>query len=304
MALATDYRPRTIDELAGNTELKAALKSKLKLPHDKRPHVYLFTGPKGNGKTTLARIVASYIKCHDREFTEIDATDDSGGVSAIRELKRTIRYPPMTGDVRLWFIDEAANLTSKGQEAFLKMLEEPPSYAYFVLATTDPQKLTKTLKDRCIIFELKPLTPTEMENFITGIVEQEDVEIPTKVIKKIVSDSNGHPRAALQILERIIDLPVKDMEAAASASEEAEVQIIDFCRAMLKPKVSWKEIAPMVKNLVGEAESNRHAIRGYCSAILLNGTDNKQAALILECFKDKYMDKNDFVLASYSVFMG
>ena len=69
-------------------------------------------------------------------------------------------------------------------------------------------------------------------------------------------------------------------------------------------KVSWKEIAPMVKNLAGEAESNRHAIRGYCSAILLNGTDNKQAALILECFKDKYMDRNDFCLAAYSVFMG
>lgn len=304
MALATDYRPTTLTEFEGNSTLKAALKSKLSLAPDKRPHVYLFVGAKGTGKTTLARITASYLKCSDREFTEIDATDDSGGVTAIRELKRTVRYPPMVGDVRVWFIDECANLTSKGQEALLKMLEEPPKYAYFILATTDPQKLTKTLKDRCITFEVQPLSTKEMEEFISGIAEAEGVDLPDKVIKKIVQDSNGHPRAALQMLERIIDLPAKDMEKAVEQAAEVETQVIDLCRAMLKPKASWKEICPLIKTLTGEPESNRHAVRGYCSAILLSGQDNAKAALILEMFKDKYMDKNDFTLAAYQVFMG
>ena len=304
MALATDYRPTTLAEFEGNSTLKAALKSKLSLPPDKRPHVYLFVGNKGCGKTTLARIVASSLKCSDREFTEIDASDDSGGVTAIRELKRTVRYPPMVGDVRVWFIDECHLVTGKGQEAFLKMLEEPPKYAYFILATTDPQKLTKTLKDRCITFEVQPLSSKEMEEFISGIAEAEEVDLPDKVIKKIVQDSNGHPRAALQMLERIIDLPVKDMEKAVEQAAEVETQVIDLCRAMLKPKASWKEICPLIKTLTGEPESNRHAVRGYCSAILLSGQDNAKAALILECFKDKYMDKNDFVLAAYQVFMG
>lgn len=280
------------------------LASKLSLDINKRPHTFLFTGPKGCGKTTLARIVASSLKCSDREFTEIDASDDSGGVTAIRELKRTVRYPPMVGDVRVWFIDECHLLTGKGQEAFLKMLEEPPKYAYFILATTDPQKLIKTLKDRCVTFEVQPLSSKEMEEFISGIAEAEEVDLPDKVIKKIVQDSNGHPRAALQMLERIIDLPAKDMEKAVEQAAEVETQVIDLCRAMLKPKASWKEICPLIKTLTGEPESNRHAVRGYCSAILLSGQDNAKAALILECFKDKYMDKNDFVLAAYQVFMG
>ena len=304
MALATDYRPKNLSEFEGNEAIKASLKSKLSLPSDKRPHVYLFSGPKGCGKTTLARITATSLKCSDREFTEIDASDDSGGVTAIRELKRTVRYPPMVGDVRVWFIDEAHLVTGKGQEAFLKILEEPPAYAYFILATTDPQKLTKTLKDRCITFEVKPLTDKEMNVFLSDIIEREDVEIPADVLKKIVSDCNGHPRAALQMLEKIIDLPVKDMKKAVEDSAESETQVIDFCRAMMKPKASWKEIAPMLKTLSGEPESNRHAIRGYCSSILLSGQDNAKAALILEYFKDKYMDKNDFILATYQVFMG
>lgn len=308
MALATDYRPRNLEEMAGNETLKAALKSKLRLPADKRPHVFLVTGPKGCGKTTIARIIANSIKCHPNEFNEIDATDTSGGVDAVRELKRTIRYAPMAGDVRLWFIDEAHGVSPKGQEAFLKMLEEPPVYAYFVLATTDPQKLIKTLKDRCVVFEVKPLTNKEMGEFITGIAEEERVTIPAKVIKQIVSDSSGHPRAALQILERIIDLPETDMLAAAEQNAEMEVVAIDIARAIMAKGSQWKDIAPLVKGIT-DYENARYTMLGYCESILLNGKDDAmaaKAALVMTYMDKAFYDSKraGFTLAVYSIFKG
>lgn len=308
MALATDYRPLALNELAGNDTLKATLKSKLSLSPEKRPHVYLFTGPKGCGKTTLGRIVASHIKCHDFDFTEIDASDESGGVAAIRELKRTIRYPPMKGDVRVWFIDEAHNISAKGQEAFLKMLEEPPPYAYFVMSTTDPQKLIKTLKDRCMVLEVKPLTSKEMENFILDIAEEEQVTIPSKVVKRIVADSDGHPRAALQILERIIDLPESEMAAAAEQSEELEVAAIDLVRAIMNKGSNWRDIAPMIKG-ISDYENARHTMLGYCETILLGGKDDPmtaKAALAMTYMEKGFYDSKrpGFTLACYGIFKG
>ena len=306
MALATDHRPAKLEDLAGNVTLKKTLKSKLSLSNDRRPHVYLFTGPKGCGKTTLGRIVSSYLNCASREFTEIDASDESGGVSAIRELKRTIRYPPMEGNVRIWFIDECHLVTGKGQEAFLKMLEEPPAYAYFVLATTDPQKLTKTLKDRCVTFEVQPLSNKEMEDFLYDIIDKEGIDVPDKVVRRLVDGSGGHPRAALQMLERIADLSQNDMLKAVEQVEETEVQVIDLCRALLNKKSTWAEIAPLIKNLTGEPESCRWAILGYCNSVLLQGKENAKAALIMDCFSKNFFDtgKNGLTLAAYQVFFG
>jgi DNA polymerase III gamma/tau subunit len=285
MPLATDYRPETIKELHGNTALKQALSSKMK--SDNKPHVYLFTGQKGCGKTTLARIVSNALKCHEAEFSEVDASDESGGVSAVRALKRLINYEPMVGDVRVWFIDECHKLTKAAQEAFLKMLEEPPKHAYFILATTDPQKLLPTFKDRCVTFEVKPLTDDEMINLLDGIVEAEEKEVPQDIIEYIVGAANGLPRQALQMLERVIDLPTKQMLASAQQTAEVEVQTISLCRVLLKPKPTWKEVTAILATVQGEPESIRYAILGYCNAILMKA-DNPRAYAVMSCFTEPY----------------
>jgi len=291
MALSTDYRPERLAEIHGNTALKQALASKLKLPHANKPHVYLFTGPKGCGKTTLARIIASSLKCDDFDFKEIDASDESGGVAAVRSLKSTIHYPALKGNVRVWFIDECHKLTKPAQEGFLKLLEEPPEHVFFVLATTEPQKLLPTFKDRCVTFEVKPLTDEEMMNFLDGIIEGEEKEVPQEIVEYIVTASLGMPRQALQLLERIIDLPVKQMLAAAQQTAETEAQTIDLCRVLLKAKPSWKEISKILSVMTGEPESIRYAVLGYCNAILMK-TDNPRAYAVMCCFTEPYYNTN------------
>lgn len=305
MALGTDHRPETLKELHGNAALKQSLASKLKLSEDKRPHVYLFTGNKGCGKTTLARIVANTIGCHKSEFNELDASDESGGVAAVRELKRQIHYSPMAGDVRVWFADEAHKISKAGQEAFLKMLEEPPDHAYFIFATTDPQKLLPTFKDRCATFEVKPLDEEEMEEFLHEIIEAEEKEVPQAIIEHIVEASQGLPRQAIRILERVIDLPAKQMLASAQQTAETEAQTIDLCRALLNPKVKWSEIAKILSTITGEPESIRYAVLGYCNAILLKG-DNKRAYLVMSCFTEPYynLSKSGLTLSCYEAVCG
>ena len=309
MPLATDYRPEDFDDFAGNEGLIASLKSKLSLTAKKRPHVYLFVGDKGCGKTTLGRITSSFLGCSDFEFTELDATEDSGGVNAIRELKRTINYPPMEGDVRVWFIDEVHNMSSKAQEACLKLLEEPPKHAYFIFATTDPQKLIKTFKDRCQIYQVKPLQIDEMEGFLKGVCKQEKVVLPKEVLRKIVVDSQGHPRAALQLLEKVIDLPEKEMLKSLDQLDANEKLAIDLCRMLLKPKVKWAEVASVLSSLTVETEETRLSVLGYCASVLLKGKDDAQAALIMNCFKEPFFNtgktgRNGLVLACYEAICG
>lgn len=309
MPLITDHRPEDFDDFVGNESLIASLQSKLDLSAKKRPHVYLFVGDKGCGKTTLARITSNYLDCSEFEFSELDASDKDGGVDAMRELKRTIKYPPMEGDVRVWFIDEVHNMSAKAQDNCLKLLEEPPEHAYFIFATTDPQKLTKTFKDRCQIYEVKALDSEEMESFLKDIVKREKANLPKEVLRKIVNDSQGHPRAALSLLEKVIDLPEKEMLKSLDKMEQTEKAAIDLARLLLKPKVKWTEIAKVLRELKTDVEETRLTVLGYCGSILISGKDDAQAGLIMNCFKEPFFNTgktgmNGLALACYEAICG
>lgn len=300
--LALKYRPRTLEGVAGNTIVKKSLKALLKRDRKNMPKAFGFFGLSGGGKTTLARIVANELGCADNEFYELNAAS-MRGIDTIRDIEKQIRYGAMSGGCRIWLLDEVHQYPAASQEALLKMFEECPSHVYFMICTTNPEKLKPALKNRCVSFEVLPLTDVEMFDMLAEVVEAEESDVPDDVLDKIVASASGSARNALQMLDKLIDLSTKEMSSVALKMNDAEVQVIEFCRLMMKPKVIWKEVAPLLNNLVGEYESNRHAIRGYCTSILLKG-DNAKAALILDCFKDKYMDKNDFVLAAYTVFMG
>lgn len=288
MPLAIDKRPKLLKEVHGNHALKSSLGTILKRDIEDIPHAILFCGQSGCGKTTLARIFASKLDCDENEFYELNSADVRG-VDTVREISKQMKYSPMSGSTRIWLFDEVHKMTNDAQNAMLKMLEDPPAHVYFMLATTDPQKLIAPLKSRCTTFEVKPLTDDEMMEFLSQIVDDEEKDVPEEILESIINSANGSPRNALQILERIIDLPVKAMKAAAEQTAETEAQTIDLCRELLKPKPAWKDVAKILSTLTGEPESIRYAVLGYCNAILMKG-DNKRAYLVMSCFTEPYFN--------------
>ena len=188
-------------------------------------------------------------------------------------------------------------LSKDAQNALLKPLEDCPAHVYFMLCTTDPQKLIATIRNRCSQFALTLVSDEELTELLSSVAAKEGVKIPESVINSIVAASGGSPRSALVQLDKVKDLDDDEMEKAVSRIDTNASAAIDLCRALLKDKPSWPEIAKVLSNLAGgEPEQIRMAVLGYCNAILLKGKFNGRACLVMECFKDPFYNDGKFRL--------
>lgn len=188
-------------------------------------------------------------------------------------------------------------MSKDAQNALLKPLEDCPAHVYFMLCTTDPQKLIATIRNRCSQFALTLVSDEELTELLSSVAAKEGVEIPESVINSIVAASGGSPRSALVQLDKVKDLDDDEMEKAVSRIDTNASAAIDLCRALLKDKPSWPEIAKVLSNLAGgEPEQIRMAVLGYCNAILLKGKFNGRACLVMECFKDPFYNDGKFRL--------
>jgi len=136
---------------------------------NKVPHTLLFSGPPGCGKTTLARILRKKLNCGKYDFSEVNCADFRG-IDMVRDIRSHLQQAPISGDCRVWLIDEAHKLSNDAQNAFLKMLEDTPNHVYFFLATTNPQKLLKTIRTRCTEVVVKSLGDKNMEELIDDVI--------------------------------------------------------------------------------------------------------------------------------------
>lgn len=302
MALAIEYRPKTLDEIRGNESTVKALTSCLAKSRESIQHSFLFTGLSGGGKTTLARIVANMLGCVGSDFHEIDSADFRG-IDSVREIRRNMMYTPAEGSCSVWLLDEVHQMTKDAQTALLKALEEAPDHVYFMLATTDPEKLLSTVKGRCAAFEVQSLDLDEMVNFLTDISRQERKRVPADVIKQIARDSMGSCRNALQVLDKVIDLPFADMLIAAERTAAQENQVIELCRSLFAGE-KWPKISTILRGLEKEdVEKTRLAVINYCANVLLSEKtkDAPQAFVVLDCFKDPFYNSGraGLVRASY-----
>lgn len=289
MPLALDYRPKQINEFEGNHALVKSLRGILNRKLKDIPHAFLFHGLSGGGKTTLAGIVANHLKCDPNELYEVNSANFRG-IDTARELDKIMRYAPMKGDVRIWVLNEVHQWLAPVQNAMLDTIEKAPAHVFFILTTTDPQKLITPLRKRCVEYEVLPLSDDEMFDLLVTVVEKEDADVPDDIIEKIVAASNGSSRNALQLLEKVIDLPVKEMAAVAMKLDDEETTTKALIDALINRK-SWEEVALILKNLTAEPETIRYSVLGYANAILLNnGKNNKQAALIIDCFSKNTYD--------------
>jgi len=286
MSLYHKYRPQGFSEIRGNKETVTALQAELS--KENRSHVYLFHGPTGCGKTTLGRIIARGLGANGNDFREVDSADFRG-IDTVREIRKQSQFKPLEGSCRVWLIDECHKLTNDAQNALLKALEDTPSHVYYILATTDPQKLLTTIKGRCSQYTVTPLKEKEMYRLLRTVVKKEKEILAPEIYEQIIQDSQGHPRNALQILDQVLGVtPEKRLELAKRAAEQ-QSQVIELCRALLSA-TGWKKVANILSGLKDEApESIRRAVLGYCNSILLKG-ENDKAGIVMDEMEENLFD--------------
>ncbi|MDX5346625.1 MAG: DNA polymerase III subunit gamma/tau, partial [Hymenobacteraceae bacterium] len=218
---ARKYRPSTFDSVVGQKHITTTLKNAINSKH--LAQAFLFCGPRGVGKTTCARILAKTINCQNltpeteacnecescRSFNsnssfnihELDAASNNS-VDDIRNLVEQVRYAPQTGKYKIYIIDEVHMLSNAAFNAFLKTLEEPPSYAIFILATTERHKIIPTILSRCQIFDFNRIRVEDMMSHLTGIAQKENIEAEPDALHLISQKADGALRDALSIFDQ------------------------------------------------------------------------------------------------------
>jgi DNA polymerase-3 subunit gamma/tau len=280
MSLYLEHRPTEWEQIIGNEEVIQSLQNMLKKGNP--PHTYLLVGGTGCGKTTIARILAKELGSLGNDYREINSADFRG-IDSIREIIQNCKYRPLEGKCKVYMIDECHKLTTDAQNAMLKILEDTPDHVYFILATTDPQKLLSTVKGRSVILTVNALSDMEMTKLLKKVIKAEGDSVEKEVIEQIIQDSQGHPRNALQILEKVLNTDPEDRLEAAKQMAAQENEAIELCRVLLAGG-GWKKCGTILEGLKGqEAESIRRVVLGYCQSILLKA-DNERAALIIEQF--------------------
>lgn len=300
MSFYRTYRPQVIDEI-DNPRVAEQLLSLLSKDVSKLPHAYLFTGPKGTGKTTAARIVAKIFNCtkptkngpcgkcdqclsiaagNNFDVLEIDAASNRG-IDEMRILRERIALAPSAAKFKIYIIDEVHMLTTEAFNALLKTLEEPPRHAVFILATTDPQKVLATIKSRCLVIPFNRASIEELKHALKRIVAAEKLNLDEDVFDLLAGYAEGSFRDAVKMLEQLSFHKGKiTKEVVAKLLTVSEEKILERFLSSLSTK-NTKEGLAVINELVQDGRDMKSFITdvlGRLEKILLDeatGTHNE-----------------------------
>lgn len=306
-ALYRKYRPNNFDEVTGQEIIKKTLQNAIL--NNKISHAYLFTGPRGTGKTSIAKILAKTVNCinldgympcnecvnctqinnkQSNDIIEIDAASNNG-IDEIREIRNKANLVPTTGKYKVYIIDEVHMLTTGAFNALLKTLEEPPAHVIFILATTEPHKIPATILSRCQRFDFKRISTTDLYDRLKYIIKKEEIKIDDDAINEIARLSDGGMRDSISLLDQALAYSPKNISLDDIHEINGSLPISklsDFVNLILE-----KNIAQLLKLIDDFNDSGKNLIKiseeiiNYLKNILLykispeylkNSTNNYQ----------------------------
>jgi DNA polymerase-3 subunit gamma/tau len=269
---ARKYRPQTFEDVIGQKAITNTLENAIKNNH--LAQALLFTGPRGVGKTTCARILAKRINENAGETStddfafnifELDAASNNS-VDDIRSLTEQVRIPPQTGKYKVYIIDEVHMLSQAAFNAFLKTLEEPPAHAIFILATTEKHKIIPTILSRCQIFDFKRIGVLDAKEYLVKIAAQENINADDDALHIIAQKADGAMRDALSIFDRVVSFSGKELTRKAVTEN---LNVLDYDEYFITSDLLLENKIPEVlihfNSILSKGFEGHHFINGLAS---------------------------------------
>lgn len=268
--LAVELRPKSFDLVIGQDAAVKVLKHQLSLPS--KQHSYLFLGPSGTGKTTLAKIVARELDCDPQAgVIELDAARH-GDIDTIKETIESLMYSPMKGTNKMLILDEVHSVSSKAWQSLLKVIEEPPAHVFFALCTTEEDKVPKTIVTRCTVCNLKPVSASELFNYASIINDLKELHRTPEMLKLVCENAGGSVRQMMNYLNAV--RPASTYEEACSmisventSDDRSPLNLI--MQAVLKQNFDWGFLMSQAARIESWG-GMRKGMRKYMAKVAVN----------------------------------
>ena len=300
---ARKYRPQVFEDVVGQQAITNTLENAIKNNH--LAQALLFTGPRGVGKTTCARILAKRINQKGKEVDpdedfafnifELDAASNNS-VDDIRNLTDQVRIPPQTGNYKVYIIDEVHMLSQSAFNAFLKTLEEPPAHAIFILATTEKHKIIPTILSRCQIFDFKRIGVIDIKNYLKKIADQENITADDDALHIIAQKADGALRDALSIFDRVVSFAGDNLTRQAVTEN---LNVLDYDSYFKATDLILKNDIPQLllkyNEILSKGFDGHHFIAGLAShfrdLLVARDTNTIELLEVGENTKKQYLEQ-------------